>query len=284
MVNMLTVLESLQLSTEYLENKGIESARMNAELLLADILKCGRLDLYLRFEQPLTEDEKKVYRDFIARRAKNEPLQYIIGNVEFFGMHFFVNEDVLIPRQETEILVEEIIRQVSEESISILDVGTGSGCIALSLAKNLPECKITALDISREALKLAWKNQKYHELTNCELKHFDIMSDDVNTLGKFDLVVSNPPYVAETDYKDLQKEIVLHEPRIALTDESDGYKFYSKISELSKDLLNENGHLFFEAGDGMAERIGDVMQKSGLKKIKYYKDYLDIKRVVEGKV
>ncbi|GJQ63823.1 MAG: release factor glutamine methyltransferase [Melioribacteraceae bacterium] len=284
MVIMLTVLESLQLSTEYLEKKGIDSARMNAELLLADILNCGRLDLYLRFEQPLTDEEKSIYRDFISRRAKNEPLQYIIGNVEFFGMHFIVNENVLIPRQETEILVEKIIENNKNDSLRILDIGTGSGCIALSLAKNLPECSVTAIDISREALKVAWKNQKHHEIENCELKQFDIMSDDVSTLGKFDMIVSNPPYVPEDDYKGLQKEIVLHEPRIALTDDADGYKFYSRISNIAAKLLMAGGSLYFESGDGMAEKIGDVMKDHGLKNIKYHKDYLDISRVVEGQV
>ncbi len=156
---MLTVLESIKLSTEYLEKKGVESPRINAELLLAHILKCKRLDLYLTFDRPLSEEEITLYRSFLKRRGEFEPLQYIVGSVEFFGLPFFVNSSVLIPRQETEILVEEIIeRNKNNPSIKILDIGTGSGNIAISLAKNLPGSTVTASDISEDALKLAAKN------------------------------------------------------------------------------------------------------------------------------
>jgi len=281
---MLTVLESLQLSSDYLEKKGIESARMNAELLLADILKCGRLDLYLKFDKPLTDEETSIYRDYIARRGKFEPLQYILGKVEFYGISFMVNPDVLIPRQETEILVEQVLNFTGSGNLNILDIGTGSGCIAISLSKNLPNAKITAIDISRDALKVAWQNIKLNNVENCELKQFDIINDEIAQLGKFDVIVSNPPYVEKTMYSSLQKEIVLHEPRLALTDEDDGYKFYRKICQLGKKLLNPSGTLFFEAGDGMSIAIKDIMAGYGYEKIELKKDYLEINRVVKGEL
>lgn len=279
---MLTVLESLQLSSEYLEKKGIDSARMNAELLLANILKCGRLDLYLKFDKPLTDEETTIYRDYIARRGKFEPLQYILGKVEFYGISFIVNPNVLIPRQETEILVEQVLNYTGSGDISILDIGTGSGCIAISLSKNLPNAKITAIDISRDALKVAWQNIKLNNVENCELKQFDIINDDITQLGKFDVIVSNPPYVEKKLYSNLQKEIVLHEPRMALTDEDDGYKFYRKICQVGKKLLTPSGTLFFEAGDGMSLALRDIMAGYGYEKIELKKDYLEINRVVKG--
>ncbi len=151
---MLTVLESLELSSQFLEKKGIESARMNAELLLAHILECKRLDLYLRFNQPLNKIETDTYRDYITRRGNFEPYQYIVGDVEFYGLKFFVDKNVLIPRQETEILIDTIIEKYQkEEELKILDIGTGSGNIPISLAMNLPESKVISIDVSQDAIK-----------------------------------------------------------------------------------------------------------------------------------
>ena len=153
---MITVLESINLSSDYLKNKGIESPRINAELLLAHVLNCKRLNLYLSFEKPLSEEEIIKYKELLKRRIKFEPLQYIIGKVEFYGIDFMVNPSVLIPRQETEILVETIIRQYDKyDTLRILDIGTGSGNIAVSLAKNLDNSFITGIDISEDALKIA---------------------------------------------------------------------------------------------------------------------------------
>ena len=167
---MLTVLEAINKSTGYLKDKGIESPRINAELLLSHILKCKRLNLYLSFDRPLTDEETDEYRELLKRRSKFEPLQYIVGSVEFFGLDFEINPKVLIPRPETELLVETIIDSLKEkESLTVLDIGTGSGNIAVALAKNLPDVRVKAIDISSDALKLAEKNSELSQIADSSL-------------------------------------------------------------------------------------------------------------------
>jgi len=281
---MLTVLESLKLSAEYLEKKGIESPRLNAELLLADILKCKRLDLYLKYDQPLNEDELNKYREYLSRRGKNEPLQYIIGKADFFGLEFKVNPSVLIPRPETEILVDTIINlEKQKNDLIILDIGTGSGNIAISLALNLPQSKIIALDISKEALSVAKENAEIYNASNqIEFVRKNILDEfSLNDL-MFDVIVSNPPYVGIQDYKNLQKEIVEYEPRIAVTDDEDGLKFFRKIIHLSIKHLKHHGKLFFEIGMGQSNVVYDMMKNSGLYDIQIIKDYQNIDRVIYG--
>ncbi|NMB83403.1 MAG: peptide chain release factor N(5)-glutamine methyltransferase, partial [Ignavibacteria bacterium] len=164
---MLTVLNAIKLATDYFEKKGIQSARTNAEILLAHILNCKRLDLYLRFEQPLSENEVELYRQLIARCGKYEPVQYIIGFTEFYGLTLDVNPSVLIPRPETEILVETILNKLNvEEHIKILDIGCGSGNISIALGKNLPNSGIFALDVSKDALQVAENNSLKNGVSN----------------------------------------------------------------------------------------------------------------------
>ncbi len=283
---MLTVLESIKLSTEYLEKKGIDEARANAELLLADILNCKRLDLYLQFERPLHETEKSKYRDFIARRSKFEPLQYILGYAEFYGRRFEVDKSVLIPRPETELLIEEIIKYCTEkENLKILDIGTGSGNIPITLALELSGCNIQSIDVSEAALNKAKLNADLNSVDgNFNLLKQNVLDDSVFELGKFDVMVSNPPYVSTNDFGELQNEIKDFEPDIAVTDNGDGYKFYKRISTISKELLNPNGKLFFEVGLGMAQQVKNLMESSGLQNINILKDYSDIERIVYGEV
>jgi len=281
---MHTVLELINLSAEYLNKKGIESARLNAELLLSGILKCKRLELYLMFDRPLREDEVTEYRDYIKRRGSFEPLQYILGDVEFWGMNFKVNPSVLIPRQETEILVESIINDAKVCNIkTALDIGTGSGILAVSIAKNIANCSVTALDVSAQALETAKQNAALNEVeAMINFMELDILTENVLPDESFDLIVSNPPYISSEEYKTLQPEIVKYEPEIALTDFNDGYTFYKKISEKGVKLLKSGGHLYFEAGAGQAEDIAELMRALGYKNIKTVKDYLNIERVVTG--
>ncbi len=283
---MLTVLESIKLSTEYLGKKGIESPRVNAELLLAEILNCKQLDLYLSFDKPLKENEILKYREWIVRRGKYEPLQYIIGRTEFYGLTFYVNSNVLIPRQETEILVETILQDCKEkERYNILDIGTGSGNIAVSLAKHLPNSVITAIDISDSALSLAQKNAE----ENCvkgiiQFKNIDITSPNClkHLNSKFDIVVSNPPYVSLEEYQTLQKEIIDYEPAASVTDGEDGYKFYRIITRLVIELLSSSGKLYFELGKDQAEEVKLILSENGFKNIQTFKDYLNVERVIIG--
>lgn len=281
---MLTVLESLKLSTEYLEKKGIESPRLNAELLLSEILKCSRLDLYLKYDQPLKEDEINKYREWIARRGKHEPLQYIIGAVEFYGLKFKVDHSVLIPRPETEILVETIINQIKVKSSPIiLDIGTGSGNIAIALAKNLPNSKILAVDISERALNVAKENAEIYGMNEqIEFIKKNIFNESLFKDLRFDVVVSNPPYVSSYDYQTLQKEIINYEPKSAVTDNDDGLSFYRRITQIANKYLNPNGKLFYEIGKDQSKNIYEIMNENGFIDIQIIKDYQQIDRVIFG--
>lgn len=282
---MLTVLESIRLSTEYLEKKGVESPRINAELLLADILNCKRLDLYLSYDRPLSADEVTKYRTYLKRRGDFEPYQYITGKVEFYGLQFEVNPSVLIPRPETEILVEEIISLFKDSGeLKILDIGTGSGNIAIALASNLKNASITATDISKNCLETAERNS-FSNQTDKQIKFIinDILKDDLNG-GEFDIVVSNPPYISEKDFNDLRPELKVYEPKQALTDNSDGLIYYRIISAKAKKLLKNKGKLFFEIGDGQSEKVSTILTDNNYSDIKIVNDYLHINRVISGKL
>jgi len=235
---MITILEAIKLSTEYLDKKGVESPRVNAEILLTEVLKSKRLDLYLSFDKPLGESELIVYREMIRKRGMRIPLQYILGYVEFYGIKLKVDESVLIPRPETELLVDNIISDVKNNGkLKILDIGVGSGNISLALLMNLPDVSVTGIDISTKALETARINSIAYSLENrIDLRQFNILSDYVDTLGKFDIVVSNPPYVSKSDYNTLEPELKNYEPFEALTDDSDGFTFYDAIINHSKTL------------------------------------------------
>lgn len=282
---MLTVLESLKLSTEFLEKKGIESPRLNAELLLSGILNCRRLDLYLKFDRPLAEEEVVKYRDWISRRGKFEPLQYITGSVEFYGLSFNVSRDVLIPRPETEILVETILNLYKDKSdLKILDIGTGSGNIPIVLAKNMSDVEITTIDVSENAIGIAKQNASLNEVESkikficSDVNHFNADAD------YFDIVVSNPPYVSIEEFFTLQKEIVDYEPQNAVTDSKDGYEFYKIIAERSKMFLKENGRIFFEVGKDQSDVVAQILTSNSFVNIRVNKDLSLIERVVIGEL
>lgn len=284
---MLTILDVLNKSAEFLEKKGIESARTNAEILLADILGCKRLDLYLQYQKPLSKNETDKYRDYIQRRAEFEPLQYITGKVEFYGMDFFVTKDVLIPRPETEILIESVIDSFDEKnSLRVLDIGTGTGIIPIVLGKNYPEFKLFAMDVSEEALEVAKKNAEKHNLKE-RINFFkrDIFQELKKSGNqKFDLIISNPPYVSISEYKTLQKEITEYEPKEAVTDKNDGFLFYNRIAEVGRTLLEQNGFIFFEVGKDQAEGVKKILEVKGYKNIQSRKDYLEIERVIIAQI
>lgn len=281
---MLTVLEAINLSTEYLKNKNIESPRINAEQLLSYVLKRKRLEIYLSFDKPLSEDEIKMYRELIRRRSTAEPLQYIIGSVEFYGLDIKVTRDVLIPRPETEILVEKIIENVDKElKTNILDIGTGSGNIAVSLAKNLGNSFVTGIDISREALEIAAANSRMNGTEEKVIfKELNILDPGFIFEEKFDIIVSNPPYVSVNEYPELRPELTVYEPRIALTDENDGLNFYRFITANANKYLKNNGRLFFEIGQGQSGPVKKMFEDNHFSDITLYKDYANIERVITG--
>ncbi len=283
---MLTVLESINLSTEYLKNKGIESPRLNAELLLMHVLKCKRLDLYLLFERPLTKDETDLYRAYLKRRSKFEPLQYIMGEVEFYGLNLKVNPSVLIPRPETELLVETIITAGdSQREYKILDIGTGSGNIVISLAKHLPNSSFLAIDLSKEALNLAEENAELNSVTErISFKKIDILKDKETIQDKFDIIVSNPPYISVEEYPSLQPELRVYEPKSALTDYANGLEFYREILSHAGSILQKGGKLYFEMGIGQSGKIKDLFLENNFTNIDVIKDYQNIDRIITGEL
>jgi release factor glutamine methyltransferase len=281
---MLTVLQALNKSTDYLDQKGIESPRMNAELLLADVLKCKRLELYLMYDRPLTEKELSEYREYLKRRSAFEPVQYIIGMVEFYGLEFKVSPAVLIPRPETEILVESVINSVNkEDELRIMDIGSGSGNISIAIAVNLPSAYITGIEISVSAIAVAKENlMKYNCNKRVSFLNYDILSVSRDELSDIDMIVSNPPYVSKDDYGKIQKEILNYEPNIAVTDFNDGFKFYRKIISLAEQILNPDGKIFLEIGEGQSKRIYEIMNENNFKDISIVQDYQKIDRVIYG--
>lgn len=277
----MTVLETLKLASEYLEKYEIENARLNAELLLCDILGCKRLELYTNFDKPLKENEIQKLREYLLRRAKGEPLQYIIGKANFFGLEFVVTPDVLIPRPETELLVEEIINSFDKNSnLKILDVCSGSGNIGITLAKNFPLSLVYCIDFSEKAIEIGRLNARKLNVENISFHLLDILNEIPNEKN-FDVIVSNPPYISSSKKDTLQREVRLYEPHNALFVD-DELKFYKRIIELSDELLNENGKLFFEIDHELAEPVSNLMKNKNFKSIKIKKDYAELNRIISG--
>jgi release factor glutamine methyltransferase len=281
---MLTILEAINLSANYLQQKGIDSPRTNAELLLSSILKCKRLELYLSFDKPISDEEKALYREYIRRRGNYEPLQYITGEVEFYGINLKINPSVLIPRPETEILVESIINNYKkDDELTILDIGCGSGCIGIALAVNLPNARIICTDMNEDVLSIAKFNSEKNQCTDrIEFKKHDVLKEDLNIISKTNVVVSNPPYVSVNAYPTLQKEIKNYEPRFAVTDDADGLTFYRAISSKAKNAMKEKGKIFFELSDGQSGEVLEILKENGFKEIKIIKDYQQIDRIIYG--
>lgn len=236
-----TIVELINWGQNYFREKGISSPRLNIELLLCNILKIERIELYLKYDYPLNQDQLSILKEFVKRRIKNEPLQYIFGEAHFCGLNFEVDKDVLIPRPESEMLVEEVISIVASKKIAepkILEVGTGSGCIAISIAKKLPTSFITATDVSLLALNIAQKNAQKLSTTNINFINDDFLNEFPN-LNFYDIIVSNPPYIPSDKLYLLSSDILDYEPKIALTDLNDGLSFYRRFAEFMKLQNNE---------------------------------------------
>ncbi|PID27780.1 MAG: protein-(glutamine-N5) methyltransferase, release factor-specific [Candidatus Cloacimonadota bacterium] len=262
-----TLLDVLEWTTVFFKERNIPSPRVDAEWILAHVFKIKRLEIYLRYAQPLSKEELVVIRNLVIRRANREPLQYIMGETNFYGYNFQLNESVLIPRPETEFLVERIIKE-NKDKISFLDIGTGSGAVSVTLAKELPGSRVTALDISAEALETAKKNA---ELNGAEINFLsgDIFPDEKT---RFDVIVSNPPYISNKDYENLEPEIKRYEPKSALVAEENGLFFYKKILEKAEDYLNEKGIIYFEIGENQAKEIRKEAVKNGFSFCETYPD------------
>jgi release factor glutamine methyltransferase len=252
---MKTIREVLPLSIEYLKQKGINSARREAQLLLSSIIGISPLELYTQFDKPLIDKEITQFREAIKRRGLGEPWQYIIGSVEFFGCSFQINRSVLIPRQETEILVDKIFKNLPSKPLVIWDICTGSGCIGISLKKKRADCTIVLSDIEEAALGIAKKNAK----TNQVDVDF-VLGDLLKPFGgrKADVIICNPPYVSMKEYLLLDPEVRDWEPKEALLGGSTGLEFYQKIAQSLRSHLNPGGMAYFEIGHQMGNQMREI--------------------------
>jgi release factor glutamine methyltransferase len=276
---------SLDRATHKLAEAGVEDARANAEYLAAHILSLNsRSELRAMLDRGMPDTQADDFNQLIARREQREPLQYILGEWEFFGLPIKVGSEALIPRPETEILVEQALREAAKmpTNISVLDLGTGTGCIALAIAKQLPSASVVGIDISSGAVELASENARLLDLPNASFKVADILSDEwmKSIATKFDLIVSNPPYIGKTEFETLEPELRNYEPRRALTDESDGLTFYRRIAALAPMLLTSRGRLLVEVGYGASDAVVEIMRSAGLGVIRVVNDLAGIPRVV----
>ncbi len=246
-----TVISILKVTEDFFFKKGIETPRLDAEVLLAHVLGMNRLDLYLNFDRPLTSEEVDAYREVVKRRGKREPVAYIVGYKDFYGHRFMVTPDVLIPRPETETLVEVAKREIEGflgergETPHVLELGTGSGCVVISLAIEFPGVEFRATDISGKILEVARKNAAALGVENVIFKESNMCG--VCERGFFDFIIFNPPYIARDELSSLQPELG-YEPEGALVAPEDGNYFYRRILEEGKNYLRKNGKLLLEVG------------------------------------
>jgi release factor glutamine methyltransferase len=280
-----TVLSLLGAAADYLRSRGFDEARLHVELLLSHVLRLTRIDLYLQFDRPLTAAEVLQFKELFRRRLTHEPLQYILGETEFMGLALVVDAGVLVPRPETELLVERAIAFASARNstpVSVLDACTGSGCIAVSLAHRVPGAVVTGIDISSAALRVAAANAGRHVPGRVELSEADLFSDFLP--GRtFDLLVSNPPYISAEEFGRLEPEVREFEPRIATTDNADGFTFHRRLAEVARDRLKPEGAVMVEAGFGQAARVAEFFEAAGITGVCITPDYAGIPRIVEGR-
>jgi len=264
-------------ATDILRDNKVRSCVLDAQLLLAHYLKVDKLFVINNRNCDLAEYDG--YFDYISRRAKHEPIAYIIGKKEFYGMDFYVDNNVLIPRPDTEILVESVIDLVKSKRKKMLDIGTGSGCVSVSCLANCKHLNATGLDISNSALEIAEKNA---ETNNVKKRFSTIKCDILNEVptGKYDIIVSNPPYIEPDVIETLEPDVKEYEPYSALCGGDDGLDFYRRISEVGKNILNDKYLIAFEVGHTQSDAVMEILKKDGYDNITAVNDLSGIKRVV----
>ena len=265
-----------------LQAAGIEEAALDARLLLEAVCGTNRNDLLVHGEQPVAPEAEEKYLNWIRQRAEHIPLQQLTGEQGFMGLTFSVNEHVLIPRQDTEILVEEVLKEL-HDGMRVLDMCTGSGCILLSLLHYSNDCEGLGVDLSAEALEVAGRNV-LKVLTPEKAEHAHFLQSDLfeKVEGKFEIIVSNPPYIASAEVDRLMPEVRDHEPRMALDGTEDGLYFYRRIIEEAGKHLVSSGMLFFEIGYDQGQAVSELMRTEGYHEVQVVQDYAGLDRVVFG--
>lgn len=272
----MNIKDLLIFGTKYLKDNNIDEANLKCKILLASILKVSKEYLIIHDLEELAENIVTEFKNKIEDIKNGKPIQYITNKQEFMGLNFYVNENVLIPQPDTEILVEEVISKMKQNiSLTILDLCTGSGAIAISIAKNIDKLMVSASDISDKALEIAKKNA---EANNVQVNF--ILSDMLENINsKFDCIVSNPPYIEDSIISTLPKE-VQNEPYIALSGGEDGLKFYRIIAENAKKFLNDNGFVAVEIGYNQKDKVIQIFENEGYKNIYSKKDFGGNDRIV----
>jgi release factor glutamine methyltransferase len=271
------IIDLINWGTEHFSSKGIENSRSEIEWFLCNVLNFERIDLYVKFENQLKSSELEKLRKMIKRRINGEPFQHIIGKAPFYGRDFIVNKNVFIPRPETGILIDRLKK--NGKVSTLLDVGTGSGCIAITCAlENLSE-NIYATDIKIETINVAQENLQLHRINDIKITCHDFINNDFKM--SYDVVVSNPPYIARDEVESLQREVRNYDPKIALSDGDDGYVFYRCFAKRFDKLINSDGYMLLEiGGNNYKEGVEKIFNKENLK-VEFFKDLQGDIRSVE---
>ena len=273
----MTFREAISFGEEKLNIAGIDDAKHDAWLLLTFICKIDRTFYYVHMDEEMEVGQVAEYENVLNKRAEHVPLQYITGEQEFMGIPFHVNESVLIPRQDTETLVEEALKVV-RPGMKVLDMCTGSGCILISILKNIVDVIGFGYDISKQAINVAKENAKLNNV-NATFERSDLFED---VSDRFDVIVSNPPYIPTDVIGGLMPEVAVYEPMQALDGKEDGLHFYRRIIEKASDYLNPDGKLLFEIGHDQGESVSSLMKEAGFEGVRVVKDLAGHDRVVIG--
>lgn len=287
-MNAWTIQKLLNWITEYLTEKDVDSPRLSAEFLLSHILQISRIQLYTNFDQPVEKQELDRLHDMVKRAGEKEPVAYLTGKTEFYSLPIYLNRSCLIPRPETELLVEsaiEFLRTRTGTQLA-LDLCAGCACVAIAIAKNVPDARIIATDISQDALSIAAKNIETHNLKQrIQLLHGDLFEPvaSQSEKAKFDLIVSNPPYVSDSEFEALDKNIKDYEPRSALLAGTDGLDVYRRICKNAGDFLKPNAALILEIGCTQADAVKQLLEQAGcFTDIKIQKDFAKNNRLISA--
>ncbi len=280
--NIWTILDIINWGKTFFESKNVDSPRLSVELILCHVLGNSRMELYTKFDKPLNDEELKKIKEAAIERAKGKPLQHLIGKTSFIDYEIKCSADALIPRPETEFLADWAIKDFSGCDVhNILDIGTGSGCIAIAMADNFKSAKVFAIDVSTEALKLAKENAESNKIDNIYFKNIDILEQTAKH-NKFEIIISNPPYIPIDEYHTLESVVKDHEPKISLTDGKDGMTFYKRYSEIFGEMLTDEGCFYLEIGHNQAEAVNSLFSSKGYK-TELKKDLAGIYRMIKGK-
>ena len=274
------IIEIIKWGEEYFELKGFENPKQEIEWLLCDLLQLKRIDLYLKFEDIINKSKLKKLKNWIKRRIEREPLQYITGKVEFYGLKFISTPQALIPRPETERLVDITLNSLKKiPEPKILEIGTGSGCVSIAVSNKKPRANILSLDISKNALELAEINAKSNNCKNINFLEMDFLNEIPD--GRFDILISNPPYIPQKEIENIMPEVKNYEPRIALTDFEEGLNFYYRIAKVGRTLI-PNGIIILEVGLGKhPQKVFSLFKEAGFDQLELIKDYNNNERILK---